>query len=251
MKTILGILFFLVSNLSAWAQTTVLADNSDDGCRIKFEKIKAKIDARRKKYEFNVQEYREGLFCSECRRTKSEIEERAHLNFYEHIKEGADRNRHTLIATQAIYDHLFTEYLSDYNNLKEEYDNQYADCGGDGNSAMLPTVTGQQLQIYTTQLNGNVNTYNTGADLVRTDYFYYSWIMKITITRWQITHIETARISSNTYQANSYNTGNAITKAGNLLNDYLLRLAEKQREDSFLPNSQLTQPVKETLAIKQ
>lgn len=235
MKTILGIIFFL-ANYPALAQTTVLADVADDGCKIKVERIKVKIEDRRKKYEFNVQEYRKGLFCSECGRTKSEIEERAHLNFNEHIKEGAAHNRHTLIATQEIYDHLYVEYFTDFNNLKEEYDNEYADCGGDLSSANLQIITDQQLQFYTKKLNGDASLYNAEFGLLRIDYyFYYAWTIRINIIKWQTIRIHTIQFTKNSCRAGGTDTGNAISQAGNMLNDYLKTLADKQR--TFFPGA--------------
>jgi hypothetical protein len=224
MKTILGIIFFLASYLPVFAQVTVLADNPDDGCRIKFEKIKQKIADRRKKYEFNVHEYRIGLFCSECWRTKSEIEGRARLNFEEHIKQGATHNRRALVAAPEIYDRLYTEYLTDFNHLKEEYDDQYNDCGGDGSSVILQTITDQQLQDYTGKLNGYVSTSNAYWDVttVFTAYdFYYAWIMRNSIVKWQ-----TIRITESSYYSTRFNnTGNAISGAGNEIKSYIQRLS--------------------------
>jgi hypothetical protein len=249
MKTILGIVFFLASYLPVFAQVTVLADNPDDGCRIKFEKIKLKIADRRKKYEFNVHEYRIGLFCSECRRTKSEIEERAHLNFEEHIKQGAAHNRRALVASPEIYDRLYTEYLTDFNHLKEEYDDQYNDCGGDGSSVILQTLTIQQLQAYTGKLNGYTDTGYTYWDVttISTSYdFYYAWIMRVSIIKWQ-----TIRITERSYSSTKFNnTGNVISRAGNEIKDYVQKLTGKTGGIPLKPGIWYVQSSADVFAIK-
>jgi hypothetical protein len=230
MKTILGIIIFLASYCSASAQTSVLADNADDGCKIKFEKIKSKIDARRKKYEFNVQEYKDGLFCSECGRTKSEIEERAHLSFSQHIRDGATHNRRALIATKQLYHDLYNDYLIDFNDLKKEYDDKYNDCGGDNSSLALQTITDQQFQLYALELNGNIVQYNTQSELMWIDYnFYYAWVMRIDIIRWQTVTIRTTSFAWNNHKLKSGNAGDAISQAGNMLNNYIQTLVDKQR----------------------
>jgi len=249
MKTILGIIIFLVSYRSASAQTSVLADNADDGCKIKFEKIKSKIDARRKKYEFNVQEYKDGLFCSECSRTKSEIEERAHLSFSQHIRDGATRNRRALIATHELYHDLYIEYIIDFNDLKKEYDDKYNDCGGDNSSLALQTITDKQFQLYTLELSGDVNRYNAQPELIRIDYnFYYAWFMRISITRWQSVSIKTIRFTGDHYQTRE--AENAVAKAGDLLKNYLQTLAEKQSPLFIGMDSQPVWPLKGTLIAR-
>ncbi|WP_439699097.1 hypothetical protein ACFGVS_14035 [Mucilaginibacter sp. AW1-7] len=254
MKTILGIIIFLVSYRYVSAQTSVLADNPDDGCKIKFEKIKSKIDARRKRYEFNVQEYKDGLFCSECGRTKSEIEERAHLSFSQHIRDGATHNRRALVATKQLYHDLYNDYLIDFNDLKKEYEDKYNDCGGDNSSLVLQTITDQQFQLYTLELGGDTNQYNTQWELLRINYtFYYSWFMRISITRWQSTRVQTIWLTDNHYQADGRE--NAIIKAGNLLNNYLQTLTgqtlKREQSSAFIGlDSQPTWPLKGALVSK-
>lgn len=230
MKIVWSIVIFLAGCLQALAQTTVLADNPDDGCKIKFEKIKVKIDDRRRKYEFNVQEYKDGLFCSECRRTKSEIEERVNISFAQHIKDGAAHNRHA-IATRQMYDDLYTEYMTDFNRFKEEYDDKYNDCGGDAAQIPLQTITNQQLQLYTSKLSGDTSFYNSEVEVFRIDYnFYYAWAIRISIVKWQIiSGFETIQVAKKSYRRGMNSTSNSITQAGNMLNNYLNTLADKQQ----------------------
>jgi hypothetical protein len=250
MKTILGIIIFLVSYRSASAQTSVLADNADDGCKVKFEKIKSKIDARRKKYEFNVQEYKDGMFCSECGRTKSEIEERAHLSFSQHIRDGATRNRRALIATHELYHDLYIEYIIDFNDLKKEYEDKYNDCGGDNSSLALQTITDQQFQLYTVELNGDTNQYNTQWELLRINYsFYYSWFMSISITRWQNTRVQVIRLTDNRYQTDGRE--NAVIKAGNMLHNYMQTLAGNKSDFFMETDAQPTWPLKGSLTARK
>ncbi|QEC75701.1 hypothetical protein [Mucilaginibacter ginsenosidivorax] len=249
MKTILGIIIFLASYRSVSAQTSVLADNADDGCKIKFEKIKSKIEARRKKYEFNVQEYKDGLFCSECGRTKSEIEERAHLSFSQHIRDGATRNRRALIASHELYHDLYIEYIIDFNDLKKEYDDKYNDCGGDNSLLALQTITDKQFQLYTLELNGDTNQYNKQWELLQINYsVYYSWFMSINITRWQSARGQTIRLTDNRYRTRD--PENSIIKAGNLLNSYLQTLAEGQSSAFMGLDLKPTWPLKGTLVSK-
>lgn len=229
MRMILSIIILLVNCRAISAQTTVLADHNDEGCKIKFEKVKSKIEALRKKYEFNVQEYKDGLFCSECGRTKSEIEERAHLNFEQHIRDGATRNRHALVASRQLYDNLYGEYLIDFNDLKKEYDDRYNDCGGDNSSAVLQTITDQQFELYKTELETATQTYNTQPMMLSVDYyFYYAWVIRISIARWQTVKIETTLFEKHSY-SKSGNTGNSISQAGKLFDNYTRTLADKQR----------------------
>ena len=252
MKTILGIIIFLASYCSASAQTSVLADNADDGCKIKFEKIKSKIDARRKKYEFNVQEYKEGLFCSECGRTKSEIEERAHLSFSQHIRDGATHNRRALIATKQLYHDLYNDYLIDFNDLKKEYDDKYNDCGGDNSSVVLQTITDQQFQVYTLELSEDVIQYNTQSELIWIGYnFYYAWFMQINIIRWQTVTIKTTSFAGSSYKFKPSNAGDAISQAGNMLNNYIQTQVDKQRAIFLGQGSRFSLTQGNVFAIKQ
>ncbi|WDF79272.1 hypothetical protein PQ469_04560 [Mucilaginibacter sp. KACC 22773] len=250
MKTILGIIIILASYRPVPAQTSVLADNADDGCKIKFEKIKSKIDARRKKYEFNVQEYKDGLFCSECGRTKSEIEERAHLSFSQHIRDGATHNRRALIATHELYHDLYIEYIIDFNDLKKEYDDKYNDCGGDNSSLALQTIPDQQFQLYTLELSGDIIRHDQ-LELTWTDYnFYYAWVMQISIMRWETVTIKTTSFAGSNYKVKYNNGGNAISQAGNILNNYMQTLADKQRAIFLGPGAGFSLTPDNVFAIK-
>lgn len=230
MKIVWSIVILLAGCLQALAQTTVLADNTDDGCKIKFERIKVKIDDRRRKYEFNVQEYKDGLFCNECGRTKSEIEERVNISFAQHIKDGAAHNRHA-IATRQMYNDLYTEYMTDFNRFKDEYDDKYNDCGGDASQIPLQTITSQQLQLYTRKLGGDTSFYNSEVEGFRIDYnFYYAWAIRISIIKWQtISGFETIQVAKKSYRTGIDNTSNSIIEAGNILNNYLNTLADKKQ----------------------
>lgn len=226
MKVIVVIIVFLAGCIPAAAQTiTSLADNPDDGCRIKLEKIRSEIEARHKKYEFNAREYSEGLFCSECGRTKSEIEERAHISFEQHIRDGVTHNRRALIATQKMYDDLYVEYLADFNELKKEYDNKYYDCGGDNASTVLPTITDEQFRLFKVELGGvEGSVYGTQLWPVRTQGSYYdAWlILRITTITWRTTTNGFTRIITSGYQqSRNERSENAIFKAGDILNEYL------------------------------
>jgi hypothetical protein len=225
MKVIIGIVFIISGYLQVSAQTvTVLADNLGDGCRIKLEKIISGIEARRKKYEFNVQEYRDGLFCSECGRTKSEIEERVRISFSQHIQDGAAHNRRALVASRELYNNLFTEYLTDFNRLKTEYDEQYNDCGGDGASSPLQIITNQQLQFYKTKLSGYIDVDGFAGSEPGKEYdFYYAWMLKIRITSWRTFRFRAVEIE----KVNTQGVDNAIERAGSLFNNYVQSLTEK------------------------
>jgi hypothetical protein len=230
MKMFVCIFFLLVGCAPVWGQANSLADSPEEGCRLKLEKIIAEIDARRKKYEFNAQEYTQGFFCSECGRTKSEIEERAHINFNQHILDGAAKNRHALIATQKMYDDLYTEYLDDFKKIKKVYDNKYYDCGGDGATVPLRIITNDQLTLYLKKINGYVNVYKTELDVLRIEYnFYYSWTLTINIRWWEVHQSESISITQTRYNSHAGISSNAIERTENLFNNYLQQLADKQR----------------------
>ncbi len=205
------------------AQTvTVLADNPDDGCRIKLQKLKTNIDVRRKKYEFNVQEYKEGLFCSECGRTKSEIEDRVRISFNQHIKDGAAHHRLALVASRELYNTLYTEYLTDFNQLKSLYDEQYNNCGGDGASAALQTISDGQWQLYKTKLSAYLDVDSVDWSKTREKYdFYYAWTLKIKITTWRTYRFSALEFEKNNVNVRRNETGNAIEQAGNMFNNFL------------------------------
>ncbi|GAA3992414.1 hypothetical protein [Mucilaginibacter dorajii] len=225
MKIIAGIVIFMFACFRLSAQTvTVLADNPDDGCRIKLEKIRSGMEARRKKYEFNVQEYREGLFCSECGRTKSEIEERARMSFSQHIQDGSAHNRRALVASRELYNKLYTEYITDFNRLKAGYDEQYNDCGGDAASLALQIITDQQLLLYKTELGGYIDMDRfTWREPGKEYDFYYAWMLKIRVTTWRTFSFRAVGDE----KINTRGVDNDIERAGSLLNNYVQSLTEK------------------------
>jgi hypothetical protein len=227
MKVIAGIIFFMLGYFRVSAQrVTVLADNPDDGCRIKLEKIRSGMEARRKKYEFNVQEYREGLFCSECGRTKSEIEDRTRISFSQHIQDGSAHNRRAIVASRELYNNLYTEYLTDFNRLKAGYDEQYNDCGGDAASSVLQIITDQQLQFYKTELGGYLDFDGFKWNEPGKEYdFYYAWMLSIRIITWQTFGFKVVAFE----KANAREVDNAIERAGSLFKNYRQSLIEKHQ----------------------
>ena len=101
------------------------------------EEYSQKIDQRNADYERQKQELKAGLFCSDCKRTKTEIE-RAGTNFGQHIADGARGGRHVVPATQEDFDKAHAAYLRDYENLKrnvEQSQQSYNKCVDDANTA--------------------------------------------------------------------------------------------------------------------
>lgn len=102
--------------------------NRQQDCQKQLSEISGKISARNREYEQEKKEYLAGEFCSDCKRTKSQIEKALRVSFGQHIQEGARSGRRIISATQEQMDQLHQRYMNDYNNLSSQFENTKKRC---------------------------------------------------------------------------------------------------------------------------
>ena len=80
-------------------------------CYRQADAIKVKMAERTKQYENDVEDYKKGRFCSDCKRSAGKIEREDRISYEEHIKAGEAGGRKSITATKEMYDKLVSEYL--------------------------------------------------------------------------------------------------------------------------------------------
>jgi len=151
MKSILFVLIFSVCYQSLHSQ-----DNSDpyansnsvktqyNDCQSRLKQLNRNIDSINDLYNKSVQDYKQGLFCSKCHRSKTDLE-RSGIDFWQHLK---DVGGHPVPATQADFDTLNNNYLNSYNNAKQSYESASSECGN-----LYNQYVNTKNQDYQNQLN--------------------------------------------------------------------------------------------------
>src|SRR5579872_3766755 len=96
-------------------------------CQARSNNLNHLLDSLTENYKIDSKEYQQGLFCSDCKRSKRELESQG-INFYEHIQEGAAGGRHIVPATKEQMDKLYNDYYNNWQNAKKDFDNNRASC---------------------------------------------------------------------------------------------------------------------------
>lgn len=97
-------------------------------CFNELRTIKDKAEARTIRYETEFEEFKNGRFCSDCKRPASRIEREDHVTYESHI--ASTKGRYSMTATKAMFDELYRNYMADWNPMKKEYDQKFIDCQG-------------------------------------------------------------------------------------------------------------------------
>lgn len=109
-------------SFGAWAQCDNYGKQASES-RLKQEQLT-------NQYKQGVLELKQGLFCSDCRRRKSEFD-RIGEDFSAHIAKGAKTGRRAVAATQNDYDQLHANYERDFLrevSKVEQSNKSQADC---------------------------------------------------------------------------------------------------------------------------
>lgn len=124
MRTVL-ILLLIISSAALFAQTDVLEaiKNSHD-CDDELRKINNDITGLNAEYKQTVEDLQNGLFCSRCNRSKTEIQKTGE-EFYKHVDRVEGKVQR---APQEAFDKAKEEYLSKYNSFVSQYKIKQADC---------------------------------------------------------------------------------------------------------------------------
>jgi hypothetical protein len=99
-------------------------------CYDELHAIEKKAETRSVQYEADVEDYKKGRFCSDCKRSAGQIEREMHITFEQHIANGAANGRTSMTATSQMYADLYKAYQSDWKPLKSAYDQKAIDCQG-------------------------------------------------------------------------------------------------------------------------
>lgn len=89
------------------------------------DKINDEIRAHNAEYERIKSDLENGLFCSECKRSKTEIENQEPVSFEQHV---VDVKGQVLHATKEMLDKAYAKYMDKYNRLKGRFDSAKTRC---------------------------------------------------------------------------------------------------------------------------
>jgi hypothetical protein len=103
--------------------------NRYDDCNNKHNELKDKLNKLKNEKKTIIDEFREGLFCSDCKRGKTQIEKSGE-NFSKHIQDGARNGRHVVPATPAEIAKKEDEYNQKIHDAEIRVDSQRLDCEG-------------------------------------------------------------------------------------------------------------------------
>jgi hypothetical protein len=98
-----------------------------DNCNLDRSKLLNKLNALKAEEQNALDDIRNGLFCSDCKRSKTEIE-KSGTNFNQHIQEGAKGGRRVVAATQQQIADKTKEYNDKIHNLEVDVDSKRLDC---------------------------------------------------------------------------------------------------------------------------
>lgn len=132
MKKLLIILLTLTPCLVTYAQD---AGSTYNKCQQEAGAAYNKIGELDQEYEKIKGDLKAGLFCSDCNRSKTEIE-KSGIGFYSHIAAGAKGGRRILQATQQQFQNAATNYQNKRSSLVNDYDRKKANCQDNYNRAV-------------------------------------------------------------------------------------------------------------------
>jgi len=89
------------------------------------ERIEQELQAAKNEYVQTISEYRQGLFCDKCHRSKSQIERSENKSFEAHL---GDVKGQAYTATQEMYDKVQREYEQKRGQLKARQESAQNSC---------------------------------------------------------------------------------------------------------------------------
>lgn len=114
---------FLLTALASLVFAVVLRAQTP-GCP-EADKINPEFQAAENEYERTLAQYRQGLFCSECKRPKHQIEAEEKIPFEQHL---VNVRGQAYSATQAMYDEAKRAYQAKYEGIRTRYNQALANC---------------------------------------------------------------------------------------------------------------------------
>jgi hypothetical protein len=96
-------------------------------CNAEQSKLRNELDALRAEEKTALQDFANGYFCSDCKRSRTEVE-KSGTNFNQHIQEGARSGRRVVQATQQQIAQKQSEYENKIHNLEVRVDSKRLDC---------------------------------------------------------------------------------------------------------------------------
>lgn len=123
--------FIILSTYSQQVQRIAGPPNEDwellsDACKA-IEPARQKAEQRSDEYERDVADFRNGRFCSDCKRSAGQIERELKIPYEKHIAEGGPE-RKSITATPEMYAQLYKQYRSDWDKLNKQYQDQVKAC---------------------------------------------------------------------------------------------------------------------------
>lgn len=98
-----------------------------DECELQVGNLESAIEMAEADYKEALDELRAGLFCSDCKRTKSAIEREEKTSFEKHIAEGGP-NRKIIQAPQSAYDLAKSKYKNKVDGYNSRLKSQKDQC---------------------------------------------------------------------------------------------------------------------------
>lgn len=99
-----------------------------DDCNAEKEALTQKMLALRQEKKTAIEEFRQGLFCSDCKRSKSEVEKQDRIDFQSHIAAGAKNGRKVVAATPEQIAKKEQEYNNKISQAENNVDGKRLDC---------------------------------------------------------------------------------------------------------------------------
>lgn len=142
------VLFGLWLPIVAFAQDVDRASYQKrfDDCNAEKESLTQKLMAMRQDKKTSLEEYRQGLFCSDCKRSKTEVEKQDRTSFESHIAAGAKNGRRVIAATADQIAKKEAEYNNKISQLENSVDGKRLDCERINAQYLSATKQAQQKQ---------------------------------------------------------------------------------------------------------
>ncbi|WP_199139630.1 hypothetical protein [Pedobacter sp. ASV12] len=117
-----------------------------DDCNAEKASLTQKLMAMRQDKKTSLEEFRQGLFCSDCKRSKTEVEKQDRIDFQSHIAAGAKSGRRVVAATAEQIAKKEQEYNNKISQLENSVDGKRLDCERINAQYLSATKQAQQRQ---------------------------------------------------------------------------------------------------------
>jgi len=147
--SVCGMYHCFCQNSDPYASSTRIKNSWND-CQNKVREAQNKLSNLTEEYKRDAEEFRNGLFCSDCKRSKSQIEKAMKIAFSQHISDGGP-NRRVISATPAQMNELYQKYLSDFNRQKAAVEREKERCNDLNNQYNEAKANDYQNQLKSQQ----------------------------------------------------------------------------------------------------